>query len=127
MAKVQIKSNSNTAPKVFVSLFKGLLSKPAQNDIDEEIQFLIEVFTENGYKRKTLENITKQYLNELQKSPVNKKDTNVDLNKAAELPRILIIGPKLRHVFKKKIKKTIFKSVPNLKCCCYAKQEKAIT
>ena len=93
MAKVQIKSNSNTATKVSVSLFKGLLSKPAQNDVDEEIQFLIEVFTENGYKRKTLENITKNYLNELQKSPVNKKDTNVDLNKAANFHGYSLLDP----------------------------------
>ena len=85
------------------------------------------MFTENGYERKTFENITKHYLNELQNSPVNEKDTKVDMNKVAKLPRILIIGPKLRQVFKKKINKTIFKSVPNLKYCCYAKQEKAVT
>ena len=63
------------APNVSVSVFKGFLSRTykicSERYIDEEIQFLIDVFTENGYERKTLEKITKTYLNELQNTPVN--------------------------------------------------------
>ena len=84
--------------------------------IDEEIQFLIDVFTKNGYERKTMENITKKYLNELQNLPVNNKDTSEDINKVVKLPWIPIIGPKLRQAFKKKnIKAIFFTSGPNLK------------
>ena len=37
--------------------------------IDEKIQFLIDTFTENGRKRKTLGKISKTYINELQNPP----------------------------------------------------------
>ena len=66
ITNVQIKSNSNMAPNVSVSVFKGFLSRAykicSERYIDEEIQFLIDVFTENGYEKKTLEKITKNYL-----------------------------------------------------------------
>ena len=119
ITNVQIKSNSNMAPNVSVSVFKGFLSRAykicSERYIDEEIQFLIDVFTENGYERKTLEKITKTYLNELQNPPVNNKDTSEDVNKIVKLAWISIIGPKLRQAFKKKNIKTIFTSGPNLK------------
>ena len=66
-------------------------------------------------KGKTLEKITKNYLNELQNPPVNNKDTSEDINKVVKLPWIPIIGPKLKQTFKKKNFKTIFTSGLNLK------------
>ena len=106
-------------PNVSVSAFKGFLSRSykicSERYIDEKIQFLIDVFTENGYERKTLEEITKNYLNQLQNPPVNNKDTSKDINKVVKLPWIPIIGPKLRLAFQKKNIKTIFTSDPNLK------------
>ena len=54
------------------------------------------MFTENGYERKTLEKVTKNYLNELQNPPVNNKDTSEDINKVVKLLWIPIIGAKLR-------------------------------
>ena len=106
------------APNVSVSVFKGFLSRAyeicSERYIDEEIQFSIGVFKENGYERNTLEKI-KNYLNELQNSPVNNKDTSEDINKVVKLPWIPVIGPKLRQAFKKKNIKTIFTSNPNLK------------
>ena len=86
------------------------LTKSCQN----EIQFLIDIFTENGYQRKTLEKI-KKYLKVLQNPPVNNQDTSEDISKVVKLPWISIIGPKLRQAFKKKNIKVIFKSGPNLK------------
>ena len=51
ITNVQIKSNSNMAPNVSVSVFKGFLSRAykicSERYIDEEIQFLIDVSTEN--------------------------------------------------------------------------------
>ena len=40
----------------------------------KKIQFLIDMFTENGYERKTLEKTSKNYLNELPNPPVTNKD-----------------------------------------------------
>ena len=123
MTNVQIKSNSSMAPNVSVSVFKGFLSRAykicSERYIDQEIQFLIDVFTENGYERKTLEKIAKKCLNELQNSPVNNKDISENISKIVKLSWIPIIGPiigpKLRQAFKKKNIKTIFASCPNLK------------
>ena len=93
ITNVQIKSNSNMAPNVSVSVFKGFLSRAykicSQRYIDEEIQFLIGVFTENGCERKTLEKVRKNYLNELQNPPVNSKDTGEDISKVVKLIGIL--------------------------------------
>ena len=46
--------------------------------IDEKIKFLIDFFRENGHERKTLEKISKNYLNELQNPPVTNKDNSED-------------------------------------------------
>ena len=93
------------APNVSVSVFKGFLSRAckicSECYVDEEIQFLIDVFTENGYQRKTLEKMTKNYLKVLQNPLVNNKDTKEDISKVVKLPWIPIIGPKLRQAFKK--------------------------
>ena len=65
ITNLQIKSHSNMAPNVSVSVFKGFLSRAykicSECYIDEEIQCLIDVLTKNGYERKTLEKI-KNYL-----------------------------------------------------------------
>ena len=103
ITNVKIKSNSNIAPSVSVSFFKGFLSRAykiySERYIDEEIQFLIDVFTENGYERKTLEKITRNYFKELQNPPVNNKNTSEDIDKVVKLSWIPIIGPKLRQTF----------------------------
>ena len=114
ITNVQIKSNSNIALNVSVSVFRAY-KICSERYIDEETQFLIDVFTENGYERKTLEKIAKNYLKVLQNQPVNNEDTSEDISKAVKLPWIPIIGPKLRQTFKKKNIKTIFTWDPNLK------------
>ena len=48
--------------------------------IDEEIQFLIDVFTGNGYVRKISENISKNYINKLQNPPATNKDNSEGIN-----------------------------------------------
>ena len=61
------------APNVSVSVFKGFWSKAkkicSELYVGEELQFLIDLFTGNGYERKSLEKITKTHLNELTAKP----------------------------------------------------------
>ena len=106
------------APTVSVSVFKGFLSRAykvcSERYIDEEVQFLIDVFTKSGYERKTVQKMRKKYLNELQNPPVHNKNTSEDISKAVKFPWIPIIEPKLWQAFKKKNLKTIFTSGPNL-------------
>ena len=72
------------APNASVSVFKGFLSRAynicSKCYIDEEIQFLIDVFTGNGYVRKILENISKNYINKLQNPPATNKDNSEGIN-----------------------------------------------
>ena len=73
------------------------------------------MFTENGYERKNLDKITRNYFKELQNPPVNNKNTSEGITKVVKLPWIPIIGLKLRQTFKKKNIKTIFTSGSSLK------------
>ena len=102
------------APNVSFSAFKGFLSRAykicSERYIGEEIQVLMDVFTENGCERKRLEKISKNYLNNLQNPPVDNKYSSEDISKVVKLPCIPIIGPKLRQAFKKKNISTIFTS-----------------
>ena len=64
ITNIQIKPNSNMAPNISVVVFRASMSGAykisLKRFIDEEIQFLVDVFTENGYERKTLEKIYKR-------------------------------------------------------------------
>ena len=115
------------APNVSASVFKGFLSRAykicSERYVNEQIEFLMDVFTETGYERKALEKITKNYLKELQNLLVNNTDTSED-SKVVKLPWIPIIGPKLRQACKKKNIKTIFTSGPNLKIVVMPKQDR---
>ena len=45
--------------------------------INEEIQFSIDVFIENGYGKKTLDTISNMYLNKMQNLPANNKEIKI--------------------------------------------------
>ena len=79
-----MKSSSNMAPNASVSVFKGFSSRAYKTCskcyIDEEIQFLIDVFTGNGYERKILENISTNYINKLQTPAATNKDNSEGIN-----------------------------------------------
>ena len=103
---VEIKSNSNILPNISVSIVKKFLKLMySKRYKDEKIQFLIDTFAENGHEKKTLEKISKNYLNELQNPPVTDKNNTEDIEKVVKLPWIPIIGPKLRQTFKQKVLK----------------------
>ena len=84
------------------------------------------MFTENGYERKNLDKITRNYFKELQNPLVNNKNTSEDINKVVKLSWISIIGPKLRQTFKKKNIKTIFTSGPSLRLLLCRNQAKLL-
>ena len=77
----------------------------------EEIQLLIDTFTEDGHERKTLGKISKSYLNKLQNRAVANKDNTEDNKKVVKLPKIPIIGSILRQAFKRKALKHFYISI----------------
>ena len=114
-----MKTNSGHDPKILRGIFTGFLHraytncKPTQRE--EEITFLIQCFTENGYNERQLRKIAEL--------PTKNDNTNlgrsytIDTNDNAivTLPWIPGLSPKLRKSFKKVDYKTIFKSNANLK------------
>ena len=76
--------------------------------IKEEIQFLVNMFVENGHKRKFLETLVKGY-NTKKKNSDNRNYTNTN-----KIPWIPNIGPKVRKEFKKINKDITFISGKNI-------------
>ena len=58
---MQTKTNSNIATHTAMGVFKGFLSganrTSTEKYLQREVDFLIDIFTENGYDRNTLTNI----------------------------------------------------------------------
>ena len=104
----------------YFSVYKEFSSRAckicSERYIDQEIQFLIDVFIENGYDRKTLEKIKNDF-NELHSE---------DNSKVVKRPWIPITGPNLRQAFKKNNIETIFRSGPNLKLLLCGKKTKLL-
>ena len=61
ITNVQMKPHSNINPQIVPGVFKGFLVRAhrlcSPNHLQDEIEFLIDVFTENGHARSNLENI----------------------------------------------------------------------
>ena len=87
-----------------LSSFKGFLHRAhticLEKYIKEETQFLIDIFIDNGCKRKFPENLVKDY-NAKKKTNVSRNYTN--WKKILSVPNI---EPKIRREFKK-VKKTL--------------------
>ena len=58
ITNIQIKHNSNHDPKIINGIFKGLVNRAltlcSPEHLDEELEFLTNVFLENGYNKENL-------------------------------------------------------------------------
>ena len=110
-----------------MGVFKCFLSRAykicTEKHLQSETDFLIGIFTENGYNRNTLNNIATEYLRNINKPKSNDQNNNKNTIK---LPWVLILGPKLRKEFKKKKIKTVFTSGANLKSILCQNKSKLI-
>ena len=97
IANIHIKPNSFLDPSITKSVFKGFHHRThticSEKFIKEKIQFLVNVFVENGHKRTFLEVLVKDY-NTQNKNNHNHNDTN-----RKKIPWIPNIGPKIRKDF----------------------------
>ena len=111
ITNIQIKPNSCHDEKIKLGVFKGYLSRArsicSPEYLAQEIDFLINVFIQNGYNRKKLEDIAK-------KEQKTKNKTKVP-SKYVSLPYLPGINRKLKKVFKNAGFSVSFKSPPNLK------------
>ena len=106
ITNVQIKSNSDHDEKIKDGIFKGFLHRArtlcTEKYLADEIEFLIDVFVENGYRRKNLEKLAKTL-------PTRRDEVN-DNTKRVSLPFVSSISKKLKKAYSKAGLKTVFKS-----------------
>nr|XP_047124319.1 uncharacterized protein LOC105844437 [Hydra vulgaris] len=111
IANIQLKPNSNINPNIITGVFKEFLCRAkrlcSQKYLKQEIDFLIEMFVENGHNKNNLINIARNFLKNKLKN-TNYKPT--DNQPFIKLPWIPIVGPKLRKELRKQnIKKNSVK------------------
>ncbi|XP_065679829.1 uncharacterized protein LOC136094144 [Hydra vulgaris] len=120
LTNVQIKPNSCHDPKIINGIFKGFVHRAlylcSDNNIEQELLFLVDVFVENGYKKTNLKHIiktTKENLhNKIQN--IESQHSSIASKNIVSLPWILGISPKLKKAFKKASYTPVFKSPKNL-------------
>ena len=112
MTNVQVKPHSYVNPALIRGILKGFVSRAkklySEKYLDEELNFLVDMFVENGYDRNHLYSIITQ--NKRQASKTENTDRNI-----VKLPWIPIIRPKIRKELRKTGYKVIFKSAAKLK------------
>ena len=130
ITNIQIKPNSIRAPHIAMGVFKGFLSKACkictEKYLQGEIDFLIDIFIENGHNRNTLTNIATEYIRNINKPKSNSQNSTKNTKNIIKLPWLPILGPKLRKEFKRKDIKTVFTSGANLKSILCQNKSKLI-
>ncbi len=120
ITNVQVKPNSSHDPRVLKGIFKGFVYRAlkicSDNFFKKEIEFLIEVFTENGYQRNSLKKMADEVINKNSVIPRESTitESTVEPTRRITLPWIPKISPKLRSVYKKAGYDVAFKSGKNL-------------
>ena len=120
ITNVQVKPESSHDPRVLKGIFKGFVNRAlkicSQEFLNKEIDFLVEVFTENGYQRSSLKKMAEEVMEKHRlttREPVS-TEPNEEPAKIVTLPWIPKISPKLRSVYKKAGYSVAFKSGRNL-------------
>ena len=118
ITNVQLKPNSSHDPRILRGVFKGFVHRAiavcSEKYITEEINFLTNVFIENGYERDELEKLV-QEVKTRQNCPREEiNNTNEEVSKTVTLPWIPVLSPKLKKVYRKAGYKVVFKSGRNL-------------
>ncbi|XP_066916006.1 uncharacterized protein [Clytia hemisphaerica] len=111
--------------KVLKSIFSGFLNRAYRICDDrfrqEEIDFLINNFVENGYDRNTLTRIANDYDRTRNQTTDNRNDP--EQLRIVKLPWIPGLSPKLRKSFRNAGYRTVFKSGSNLKTLLTSKNK----
>ena len=116
ITNIQVKPTSNHDPKILNGIFKGFVHRAftlcSETYIDQELQFLVAMFVENGYEKQHL----KKLITEIKQRRTQTNDKPAtDEQHTITLPWIPKLSPKLRKHFKRAGYKTVFKSNANLK------------
>ena len=116
ITNVQVKPQSGHDPRILRGIFKGFLNRAlaicSTKYLNEEMDFLVNIFVENGYKRDDLEKMVKEI-----KSKNNEEETveqtpkeDTHPKQTITLPWIPGVSTRLRKVYRKAGYKVVFKS-----------------
>ena len=121
ITNVMIKPTSAIDPKIAPGVFKGFLARAfricSENQLQDEINFLCDVFVENGYERTMLDRIVSDYSNNNNRRRRHQSITSSNdprFKNMVKLPWIPMVGPKLRRIYRRYGFKVVFTSLPNL-------------
>jgi len=116
ITNVMIKPTSSVDINMIRSVFKGFLARAkricSENYLKDEIQFLIDMFVENGHNREMLEGIASTY--EVGSRISVEDESTTDKPPTVKVPWIPVLGPKLRKIMKQRGVNTKFTSGRNL-------------
>jgi len=116
ITNVQIKPNSSVNPDMYKGVFKGFLARAVRISspqyLQKEVEFLINVFAENGHDEVLLRKISKEYLSRRGQSNPQRDESST---KIVKIPFVPVLGPKLRAILKRRGIKTVFTAAPSLK------------
>ena len=118
ITNVQLKPNSGHDPKILKGVFTSFLHRAytvcSQQHQQEEIEFLITNFTDNGYKKNELVKIANEFRRK-RDNPQHSQSEDNDPKQIVVLPWVPGLSPKLRKSFRNAGYKAVFKSSTNLK------------
>ena len=127
ITNVHLKPASSHDPRVLKSTFAGFVNRAfsicSEKYLDEELNFLTEVFVENGYKENELNKIVNQVKTRYNQPNANKENRDNEYRQMITLPWIPGLSPKLRKVYKKAGIKVVFKAGASLKTLLTAKNK----
>ena len=131
ITNVQLKPTSSHDPKVLRSTFAGFVNRAfsicSETYLQEELDFLVTVFKENGYKeremKKTIEQVRAKFRNNRSMVENGDEEENQGI---VTLPWIPKVSPRLRQVYKKAGLKVVFKSGANLRTILTSKNKTSL-
>ena len=124
ITNVQVKPNSSHDPRILRGIFKGFLNRAlsicSQNYLDQEIEFLVKTFEENGYSKeellKMVQEVNYKGNADVSTNENSRESTTNGINNMEDqcytitLPWIPGVSPKLRKAYRKAGYKVAFKS-----------------
>ena len=128
ITNIQVKPHSDHDPKILSGIFKGFVHRAfsicSTKYLDAELEFLLNVFIENGYKRTDLTQIISEIRMKRNNTQNQEEENNETLNRGIiTLPWVPGLSPKLRKQFRKAGCKVVFKSSKNLKSILTSKNK----
>ena len=103
ITNIQVKRNSSHDPKILHGIFKGFVHRAhkicAKQHLDEELEFLVQVFKENGYDETTLRKLIEEIKKKITAPPnTSLTEETTDTLQTITLPWIPGVSPKLKSV-----------------------------